>query len=351
MIRYLNKAIGREIQIKKKSHLYFGGTSYLSLQTHFRFKRWVLKGVLKYGIHHGASRHSNIRISLFNKTEKLLAKQAQSPAAVLVSSGYLAGQLVAKQFMGLPYGCVYLPHTHSALKVTPYAPETPYEKIAVTLEEIRKEKKQPVLFLDSVDFFGQHYPAFASLKKLDLKDCIVVVDDSHALGITGENGGGSYPVLANLECMELVVTSSLGKGLGVSGGVVLCHETRSKQLKKSPTFGGASPASLAGLYAYNEAPEIYQKQLRLLQKNIHRFTKGVQNLDFFHYHPSHPAFGFQSEPLSKGLETLGFVVTNFPYPTEKDPIMSRIVITAGHKKKDIEKLCKAINTLLENEQV
>ena len=73
MIRYFNKAIGPYLSFDKKSYLYFGGTGYLSLQTHYRFKRWLLKGVLKYGAHHGASRQSNIRISLFEKVEKVLA--------------------------------------------------------------------------------------------------------------------------------------------------------------------------------------------------------------------------------------------------------------------------------------
>lgn len=74
--------------------------------------------------------------------------------------------------------------------------------------------------------------------------------------------------------------------------------------------------------------------------------KGLDCPEFFDNHLGHPAFGFQSPKLSKELKEAGFVVTNFPYPTEKDPIMSRIVISAGHKKKDIESLCKAINTLI-----
>lgn len=348
MIQYINKAIGREIKIKKKDYLYFGGTSYLSLQAHFRFKRWVLKGIIKYGVHHGASRNSNVRISLFGKAEKILAKQAGAKKAILVSSGYLAGQMVAKQFLADVFSCLYLPHTHTALKINPAAIETPYNKLSKAINNIVSQGKTPVLFFDTIDFFGQHYPVFNPLLKTAIQHCILVADDSHAFGVCGTEGCGSYSILAKIKCKELIVSTALGKGLGISGGAVFCASNRNKLLRNSPTYGGASPAAMAGLYAYTEAPEIYKKQYHKLHKNRQRFIQGVNCLDFFHYHQGHPAFGFQSPKLSKALMEAGFMVTNFTYPTANDPIMSRIVITAGHKKKDIEMLCKALNTLLKN---
>ncbi|MDG1774370.1 MAG: aminotransferase class I/II-fold pyridoxal phosphate-dependent enzyme [Flavobacteriaceae bacterium] len=346
MIQYFNKAIGPYLSFNKKSYLYFGGTSYLSLQTHYRFKRWLLKGILKYGAHHGASRQSNIRISLFEKVEKVLAQQTKAPRALLSSSGYLAGQMVAKQFLNDPFVPIYLPGTHSALKIDPKAVETHYDNLETRLNELLELKKQAVIFLDSIDFKGKHYPEFQPLKSMDLSSCILVVDDSHALGICGLNGAGSYEILKQLKPRELIVTASMGKGMGISGGVVLCEDHRAKAITASATYGGASPASLAGLYAYLEAPEIYQKQLLKLHKNTKRFIKGLDYPEFFDHHLGHPAFGFQSAQLSKELKEAGFVLTNFPYPTEKDPIMSRIVISAGHKKKDIESLCKTLNTLI-----
>ncbi|HAQ53928.1 MAG TPA: 8-amino-7-oxononanoate synthase [Flavobacteriaceae bacterium] len=348
MIRYFNKAIGPYLSFDKKSYLYFGGTGYLSLQTHYRFKRWLLKGVLKYGAHHGASRQSNIRISLFEKVEKVLAQQFKAPRALLSSSGYLAGQMVAKQFLNDPYATLYLPDTHSALKIDPNATETHYEGLDEKLKELLSLKKQPVIFLDSIDFKGRHYPEFSPLKTIDLSACILVVDDSHALGVCGLEGEGSYGILKQLNPKELIVTASLGKGMGISGGVVLCEDHRASAIIAGPTFGGASPAALAGLFAYLEAPEIYQKQLLKLHKNTKRFIKGLDSPEFFDNHLGHPAFGFQSPQLSKKLKEAGFVLTNFPYPTERDPMMSRIVISAGHKKKDIEGLCKALNTLIPN---
>lgn len=346
MIRYVNKAVGREITSQKTSFVYFGGTNYLGLQTHFRFKRLVLKGVLKYGIHHGASRHSNLRISLFNKTEKALAKQAGAPAAVLVSSGYLAGQIVAKQFMGPAYECLYLPNTHTALKLNPAAVETPAERLSEQITKALEHKKTPVLFLDSIDFFGAHFPDFEFLKTIDSSNCIVVVDDSHAIGVVPQDGSGSYKILKELPTKKLIVTASLGKGLGISGGVILTDPQSAQSLKNSPSFGGASPPNLGGLYAYHQGQDIYQKQLEKLHKNIKRFTKGLEQPNYFHTHQDHAAFGFQSPSLSKGLEEAGFLCTSFPYPTASDPLMSRIVISATHKKKDIERLTKTINTLL-----
>jgi 7-keto-8-aminopelargonate synthetase-like enzyme len=254
--------------------------------------------------------------------------------------------MVAKQFLNDPFVPIYLPGTHSALKIDPKAVETHYDNLETKLNELLELKKQAVIFLDSIDFKGKHYPEFQPLKSMDLSSCILVVDDSHALGICGLNGAGSYEILKQLKPRELIVTASMGKGMGISGGVVLCEDHRANAITASATYGGASPAALAGLYAYLEAPEIYQKQLLKLHKNTKRFIKGLDYPEFFDHHLGHPAFGFQSAQLSKQLKEAGFVLTNFPYPTEKDPIMSRIVISAGHKKKDIESLCKTLNTLI-----
>ena len=98
MIRYFNKAIGPYLSFDKKSYLYFGGTGYLSLQTHYRFKRWLLKGVLKYGAHHGASRQSNIRISLFEKVEKVLADYRKNASIPGFRKGAVPMSLIQKQY-------------------------------------------------------------------------------------------------------------------------------------------------------------------------------------------------------------------------------------------------------------
>ena len=57
----------------------------------------------------------------------------------------------------------------------------------------------------------------------------------------------------------------------ISGGVVFCEDHIAKAITDSATYGGASPAAFAGLYAYLEAPEIYPKQLLQLLKNTMRF--------------------------------------------------------------------------------
>ena len=85
---------GRTITKDGKELLYFGGTSYLGLQTDADFQSIFIENIKKYGTAYSASRKSNIKISIFDEVDQYLAEMVGSKACISMSSGYLAGQLV-----------------------------------------------------------------------------------------------------------------------------------------------------------------------------------------------------------------------------------------------------------------
>lgn len=344
MTHYIDAFPERELLINGEKHLYFGGTAYLALQKDEEFQNIFIQNVKKYGTNYGASRKSNIRLSIYNQVEQYLQEWVGSQACLTVSSGYLAGQLIVQHFKAKNHRLFYAPHTHSALMSNDLISFDSYASLLRTLSKHLNQNPNatPVVLLDSIDFSGNNYPVFEALRTLPLDKIVLVVDDSHGIGVVGQNGNGVYKELKGLGSKELLVCCSLGKGLGVQAGAIFGTEKRINQLKNTAFFGGASPAMPAALATILEAQEIYTSKRALLQRNINLFLEGLKYLQKFKFMKNHPAISFLDHGLSQYLMDYKIIVTDFNYPDEKAPTMSRIVLSAAHTKSDITYLLNCI---------
>ena len=333
---------GREIKIEGKNYLYFGGTSYLGLQIDANFQSLFVKNIKKYGTAYGASRKSNIRISIFDECETYLSKLVGSESCITMSSGYLAGQLICDYFDQTDYTLYYAPNTHSALLRGQQKTYKDWKELKNDF--IKDQSENQVICLDSIDFKGNNYPDFKELRELPLEKITLIVDDSHGIGITGINGGGSYRFLKSLQSKELLVSSSLGKGFGIQAGAVFGSEPLIQKLKETQFYGGSSPASPASLATLIEAHDITLEKRKKLNHNTALFLSNLSNPSQFSFNQKHPTFSFQNEQFANYLEKNGIIVTNFRYPTLDDSIMSRIVISASHTNEDILKLTEIIDS-------
>lgn len=335
---------GRKITIDGTSYLYFGGTSYLGLQTDAKFQDLLITNIRTYGTNYGASRKSNIEISVYKDVEKHLAALVGSPDCVTLSSGYLAGQLVAQTMNSKQQELFYAPDTHSAVHVSKKNIFTSFDSLNTAVREhLQKFQSTPVVFLDTLDTEGLNYPNFKALKQLPLNELIIVADDSHGIGIIESNGSGVYQVLKALQPKELIVCCSLGKGFGIQAGAIFGNKKRIDEFKNTDFFGGASPAAPAALALLCQAKDIFEDKRALLQQRIQLFTNEVKNLSQFTFIPHHPAFTFSNSKLASHLKANNIIVTNFNYPTEKSTLMSRIILSAHHTKNDIYRLTGVIN--------
>jgi len=345
MIHYIDDYPGREITVQGQKYLYFGGTSYLGLQTDEEFLNVFIKNIKKFGTNYGASRKSNVRLKIFDKAETLLASIVGCEAAVTLSSGYLAGQFIAQNFNKPEFKLFYAPNTHSALYNNYNKPFATFSDIndSIRVHIAQNEKVIPVLFLDSIDFDGCNYPDFEGLQDLPIEQIILIADDSHGIGIIGENGEGVFKTLKKFNAKELIVCCSLGKSYGIQAGAVLGDSKRINQLSETAFFGGASPASPSSIATFIDAQPIYHIKRNQLHTNIEHFEKLAQNVAFFKSIKGHPVYTFQDAQLTNFLENNGFILTNFIYPEESATLMSRIVISSHHLKDDIRYFSEFIN--------
>ncbi|SMG18005.1 8-amino-7-oxononanoate synthase [Arenibacter troitsensis] len=350
MTIYTDGFPGRELEFEHRKFLYFGGTSYLGLQTDETFQEIFISNIRKYGTNYGASRKSNIRITIFEKAEQFLSQLVGCESSAILSSGYLAGQLVRQTMDTKEHRLFYAPNTHSALysptsstKLKPYITFTALN-IAIRAHMETNPTTTPVVFLDAIDFSGANYPDFEGLRTLPLEKIILVVDDSHGIGIVGEDGGGTFRRLIELNPKELIVCCSLGKGFGIQAGSIFGTKRRIEQFTDTPFFGGASPASPAAMACLIDGKTLFSEKRDLLIKNMELFKSNIKTLNRFKYMEAHPAYSFTDEKLVDYLERQNVLVTSFRYPDEDSPLMSRIVISAHHNREDILLLCNIINS-------
>jgi 7-keto-8-aminopelargonate synthetase-like enzyme len=346
MAHYIDNFPGREITLKGKDYLYFGGTSYLGLQTDKEFQGTLIKNIKKYGTNYGASRNSNVRFSIYKKAEEYLANLIGSDTCVTLSSGYLAGQFVAQYFNTVKYKLFYAPNTHSALHLaTNIKQAVTFASLNIAVREHLegKSKSIPVVLLDSIDFSGAHYPDFEGLKQLPLEKVVLIADDSHGIGLIGASGGGVFGILKSLEPKDLIVCTSLGKGLGIQAGAIFSTNGRMRQLLQTPFFGGASPAAPAYLATLLESKELYSNKRKYLAKNTAYFLNNLKDKKRFNFMQGHPAHSYSDRQLTDYLFEHGVIVTDFSYPNEHAGLKSRIVLSAHHTKQDILGLAVLIN--------
>ena len=94
---------------------YFGGTDYLGMAQHPGYISILKENLQKYGAAYGASRVSNVRLEIFDQVELQIAELCGAEDAVLLSSGYLAGQLPQYLFKSKEYAPLAMEGTHSSL--------------------------------------------------------------------------------------------------------------------------------------------------------------------------------------------------------------------------------------------
>ncbi|MEC8831037.1 MAG: pyridoxal phosphate-dependent aminotransferase family protein, partial [Bacteroidota bacterium] len=268
-----------------------------------------------------------------------------SETCLTMSSGYLAAQLVVHTLLEKGHQVIAAPFAHTALLINGVRTTNSFEELHECLTKELDKEKMPVVLFDTIDFSGKQFPNFDALHALSLEKVILVADDSHGIGIVGREGNGCYQTLKKLQPAKLLVCCSLGKALAIQAGAVFGTEQDIRMLEATPFYGGASPASPAFIATLKEAGNLYMDRLKLLKSNYQYFKSQLKNPSFFDHMDGHPTFEFQNSEVASALSQNGYVFTNFNYPDENGPLVSRIVLSAYHKKEDITRITHHVNAI------
>lgn len=337
---------GRIALIDQEEWLFFAGTAYLGIPHNKEFRQLIMEGLNQYGNNFGASRANTPAIDIYQKAETKLAEYCGSESALVVSSGSLAGQLAVKHLESTHH-CFFSPDAHPAIVGQGERENLSFEAwTEKILFQIHKNPGKYAIFCNAIDPLGVREYNFSFLNELDKSsEVTVLLDDSHALGILGQNGAGSY----HPTNYELIVTASMGKALGVPAGAILGKEKTLQKIASMALFRGSSPPLPAYLYAFIHSNSIYSESRKKLFENLDYFNLLHDHNQSLQKIPNFPIYKYLKDGFDVFAMQEKTIISSFHYPSESDPKLVRIIINALHTKEDLKKLSDLI-TLFEKIQ-
>ncbi|MCC3156143.1 aminotransferase class I/II-fold pyridoxal phosphate-dependent enzyme [Hymenobacter sp. 15J16-1T3B] len=327
-----------------RQYLYCSGTGYLGTARNPAFAALLAEGLSRYGTNYGASRHGPLQLRVYDEAEAYLAEYVGLPAALTVSSGYLAGQMAVKA-LARAGRFEYAPGTHPAAWITDHpAPVGSTRSFADwarhLLRRLQHETPQPVVIVaNSLDPLRVQRYDFQWTRELPTdRPVTLLIDDSHGLGVIGPDGAGIRNEIEVPGSVRLVVVSSLAKACGVPGGAVLAEARFIEELRRSAFFGASSPVVPAYLYAFLQAQELYREARAQLTANTRLFQEATAGLGLFQSAPDFPVFYALRPGLAAFMEEQDVLISSLNYPTPDDAPITRVVLSALHTSDDVARV-------------
>ncbi len=338
----------RTIDLNGKEYLYFSGTAYLGLPQNLAFQDLIQKGLHQYGSVYGSSRNGNLQLSIYEKAENKLAAWTGAAAALTLSSGMLAGQAAIRQLMLEHYAFIYSPDVHPAVWHLPQVDipkssfEDWHEQFIVGNQQSAIANQKLALVTNSVDALRGKLYDFEWVNDIpESTEIVLLIDDSHGLGVIGNEGRGVWRRIPKRKNIRLIVTASLAKAMGLPGGVIFSDPDRIQKIRNTAYFGGCSPIAPDHLYAYLHAEALYADAYTRLQLNIQQFADSIKESGLFSFTEGYPVFYTECDELYPFLLERGIFVYSFSYPKPTDKANTRVVISAWHTADDIQQLSTA----------
>ena len=194
----------------------------------------------------------------------------------------------------------------------------------------------------------------AKLKEIcDLADkygALVMVDDSHASGVLGETGRGSFEQAGVMGRVD-ILTSTFGKALGGAGGGFTAARKELveylRQRSRTSLFSNSLPPmiSQAALYILQNFDSKFAMPRKQLEDNTKYFRTEMEKLGFTlggdGKHPITPVMLFEEKlafDMATALTDNGIYVRGFTYPVvPKGKARIRVQISAAHTKEHLDK--------------
>jgi glycine C-acetyltransferase len=197
----------------------------------------------------------------------------------------------------------------------------------------------------SMDGAVANLPAICDLA--DRYGALVMVDDSHAVGVLGERGRGTHEYLKVTGRID-ILTGTLGKALGgASGGytsgrreIIEMLRQRSRPYLFSNTVAPMTVgASIKALEILSESSELRDR----LMENTRIFRQGMTERGFNIIPGEHPIVPIMlgeaalAQKMSERLLEKGIYVIGFSYPVvPKGHARIRVQLSALHSHEDLE---------------
>lgn len=361
------------IQFNGRKYVTFASNNYLSFAEDEPHKSAVIKAVEQYGVGSGSTRLLSGTLDIQVAFEKHLADFLHFGDSITFSSGFLANVGVIRMLVDpFPYtpllshnkGEIILSDAlnHASIidgvRLSKAERETYEHNDMDHLERLLKKhsSKRKLILTDSVfsmDGDFANLPAITKLAKTH--DAILMVDDSHGVGVLGPNGEGAahhFGVQGDVD----VLMGSFTKAFGSLGGYIATSKEIADYLRmtaRSYIFSDPIPPSLvAGLDQVLSDIKNGEERRKKTLRNAEQLRNGLKGLGFTvlgQIVPIVPLLVPSEEKViafSKRLLEKGFLAPAIRRPAvEEGTERIRFSLMASHEARDIEALieeCGAI---------
>jgi 7-keto-8-aminopelargonate synthetase-like enzyme len=364
------------ITVKGKKLYNFGNCGYLALEQDKRIKSSTIEYVERYGAFFCTSR-SFASLKILADTESLLEKIFDRPVLLANTTGlcHIAAipLLASRRDLIISDKQVHRTVANAVLmaKGQGTSTENLNHNDLVALEQkliAYADKYEKIWYMaDSIySMFGDAAP----LKELRLlldkyPNFYLYIDDAHGTGWSGKNGAGY--LRSQIEYHEkLVVATSLQKGFGAFGAVLLMPNEEMKEMVKylGSIFifsGPPTPATIGGITACAKihlSPEIYELQRRLSnimehfvetckRLNVPLVSRGISPVFFIGIGVTELTI-----EIARKLIDDGFFINTCAYPAV--PVGNagiRITLSLHHSLEGVTKLIEAISNRIKEAQL
>ncbi len=328
----VQSCVGRHMRIDGREVISLGSNDYLGLANDPRLKKAAIKAIEEYGISMCGTPIVIGYTSLNKELELKISDFLEMGETLVYPSGYqaniglfrlLASKIDVVLIDEYAHSCLYEGTKLSRAEVHKF-PHNNMKELENLLKNT-KDRRMRFIVVDGL------YSTEGSIAKLDEMiilseeyEAFIIMDDAHGLGTLGETGRGSSEVKDVLSKVHMI-TGSLGKGLGCSGGFVSTnHEIAEyfRYFSSQFVYSTALPPAMAA--ASIEALKIveYATDRRAkLNANKEKLVKAVKDLGFRTTESTTPLFSIISKDacstidLARDLFEKGVYATPFIPPS------------------------------------
>lgn len=358
---------GTETIINGKRCLYFGGTSYYTLQSNPEVLKAAHAAIDQYGMHSSTSRASGGYgdTLLYEEVERVASKFFATEDAAYMASGYLSNVAALQVLQKEPgfdvifqdamghYSIVDFSKSFG-LPVVSFAHRDAND-LAAKLKANLKPGQKPLVMSDGIfPVPGEIAPVPDYVKVLEPYGGLLWLDDSHALGVIGANGRGTYDHFG-VRGDRLYYGGTMSKAFGGYGGIIpgtaaLASGIRGGHIMAGATMppSAAAGASVKGMELLMAHPEWRAK----LWANAKRLKNGIRAMGFPVDDTIVPVVRFalpKAEDMQRvhaELMNRGIVIQLSHYVGAGPAGVLRMVTFATHTDEQIDRLLSTLKSLI-----
>jgi len=348
--------------IEDREFIDLASNNYLGLANDIRVREAAKEGIDKYGASLCATPVASGYSDLFRETELVLSGFVDVEDTVIFPSCYQANNGLFPVIAGADDMIIVDRYAHSSLLEGIRSSQSPFRLFRHNdmdhLESLLSRKLctgQVFVVTESVFSTEGSLAPFGKINMLCEKyGAIPVVDDSHGIGVLGRDGSGILSHFG-IDNYGGIYTASLGKALGVTGGVIGGKASLIRYLRFSTSHliysTAISPASLMALL---RVLSIIRDEFKPLSEMLWSYTdwlwEGLTGEGFVLTDSQTPINSIKSGNSLKTLQLAkwfyeeGIITTPFIYPSvpEREGRI-RLIAGANLKASSIERVLNCVN--------